>query len=65
MGEIILKGYQCERCAHKWVPRKIEKKKHDLSFKDKKNLKYTFEIIYYLFNCPSLLRNLYHNNRRL
>ena len=60
MGEIILKGYQCERCAHKWVPReggnypkvcpkckspycdkprKIEKKKHDLSFKDKKNLK--------------------------
>jgi len=60
MGEIILKGYQCERCSHKWVPReggnypkvcpkckspywdkprKIEKKKHDLSFKDKKNLK--------------------------
>ena len=21
MGEIVLKGYQCERCAHKWVPR--------------------------------------------
>ena len=27
---------------------KLKKKKHDLSFKDKKNLKYTFEIIYYL-----------------
>ena len=60
MGEIILKGYQCERCSHKWVPREggnypkvcpkckspywektrnIEKKKHDLSFEDKKNLK--------------------------
>ena len=60
MGEIILKGYQCERCSHKWVPRergsypkvcpnckspywdkprKIEKNKHDLSFKNKKNLK--------------------------
>ena len=21
MGEIILKGYQCERCAHKWIPK--------------------------------------------
>jgi len=21
MAEIILKGYQCERCGHKWVPR--------------------------------------------
>ncbi len=21
MGEIILKGYQCEKCSHKWVPR--------------------------------------------
>ncbi|HEY9485001.1 MAG TPA: hypothetical protein VIQ04_00035, partial [Nitrososphaeraceae archaeon] len=60
MGEIILKGYQCERCSHKWVPReggnypkvcpkckspywdkprKSEKKKHDFSFQDKKNLK--------------------------
>ena len=27
---------------------RLKKKKHDLSFKDKKNLKYTFEIIYYL-----------------
>ncbi|CAN5237191.1 hypothetical protein BH18THE2_BH18THE2_34730 [soil metagenome] len=24
MGEIILKGYQCERCAHKWAPREDE-----------------------------------------
>jgi hypothetical protein len=21
MGEIVLKGYQCERCSHKWVYR--------------------------------------------
>jgi predicted Zn-ribbon and HTH transcriptional regulator len=21
MGEITLKGYQCERCGHKWAPR--------------------------------------------
>ena len=21
MGEVILKGYICERCKHKWVPR--------------------------------------------
>ena len=21
MAEITLKGYQCERCEHKWVPR--------------------------------------------
>jgi len=21
MGEIMLKGYVCERCNHKWVPR--------------------------------------------
>ena len=21
MAEIMLKGYQCERCRHKWVPR--------------------------------------------
>lgn len=21
MGEITLKGYQCERCNHKWIPR--------------------------------------------
>ena len=27
---------------------RLKKKKHDLSFKDKKNFKYTFEIIYYL-----------------
>jgi uncharacterized OB-fold protein len=24
MGEITLKGYQCERCGHKWVPREEE-----------------------------------------
>jgi len=24
MGEIILKGYQCERCDHKWAPREDE-----------------------------------------
>jgi predicted Zn-ribbon and HTH transcriptional regulator len=21
MGEIVLNGYLCERCSHKWVPR--------------------------------------------
>jgi len=21
MGEIMLKGYKCERCGHKWYPR--------------------------------------------
>jgi len=21
MGEITLKGYECERCQHQWVPR--------------------------------------------
>lgn len=21
MAEVMLKGYQCERCEHKWVPR--------------------------------------------
>lgn len=21
MAEIMLKGFQCERCGHKWVPR--------------------------------------------
>lgn len=25
MGEITLKGYECERCGHKWVPRDEEK----------------------------------------
>jgi rubrerythrin len=25
MGEIKLKGYVCERCGHKWVPRSQEK----------------------------------------
>jgi predicted Zn-ribbon and HTH transcriptional regulator len=24
MAEITLKGYQCERCGHKWVPREEE-----------------------------------------
>lgn len=22
--EIIAKGFQCERCGHKWIPRDIE-----------------------------------------
>jgi predicted Zn-ribbon and HTH transcriptional regulator len=60
MGEILLKGYQCERCGHKWVPReesdypkvcpkckspywdkprKIEKKRHDMTFNDKRKLR--------------------------
>ena len=26
MGEITLKGYVCERCGHKWVPREGKKK---------------------------------------
>lgn len=25
MGEITLKGYICERCKHKWVPREDKK----------------------------------------
>ena len=25
MGEITLKGYKCERCGHKWIPREKEK----------------------------------------
>jgi len=25
MGEIMLKGYVCERCNHKWVPRDKQK----------------------------------------
>jgi len=25
MAEITLKGYQCERCEHKWVPRDEER----------------------------------------
>jgi len=25
MGEITLKGYVCERCKHKWVPRDKQK----------------------------------------
>jgi Zn finger protein HypA/HybF involved in hydrogenase expression len=24
MAEIMLKGFQCERCRHKWVPREDE-----------------------------------------
>lgn len=24
MAEITLKGYQCERCGHKWAPRENE-----------------------------------------
>lgn len=24
MAEIMLKGFQCERCNHKWVPRENE-----------------------------------------
>jgi predicted Zn-ribbon and HTH transcriptional regulator len=24
VGEIIIKGFQCERCGHKWVPREDE-----------------------------------------
>jgi hypothetical protein len=24
MGEITLKGYECERCKHTWVPRENE-----------------------------------------
>ena len=34
MGEIILKGYQCERCSHKWVPREgltIPKYNHNVN----------------------------------
>ena len=27
MGEIILKGYLCERCEHKWPPRNNSGKK--------------------------------------
>jgi len=27
MGDITLKGYICERCAHKWVPREKSKKR--------------------------------------
>jgi predicted Zn-ribbon and HTH transcriptional regulator len=23
MADITLKGYQCERCGHKWVPREV------------------------------------------
>ena len=26
MAEIILKGYRCERCGHKWAPRNPEEK---------------------------------------
>jgi len=26
MGEVTLKGYICERCKHKWVPREAKKK---------------------------------------
>jgi predicted Zn-ribbon and HTH transcriptional regulator len=25
MAEITLRGYQCERCGHKWVPREEER----------------------------------------
>jgi len=27
MGEIILKGYLCERCNHKWPPRNFSNQK--------------------------------------
>ena len=26
MGEVTLKGYICERCKHKWVPREEKNK---------------------------------------
>lgn len=26
MGEITLRGYICERCKHKWVPRNLKEK---------------------------------------
>lgn len=24
MGEVMLKGFQCDRCSHKWLPREDE-----------------------------------------
>ena len=27
MPEIMLKGYQCNRCGHKWAPKEDEKPK--------------------------------------
>jgi predicted Zn-ribbon and HTH transcriptional regulator len=58
MTEITMKGFQCDRCGHQWVPReevyprvcpkckspywdkprKIQGKKRELSFKEKKRL---------------------------
>jgi predicted Zn-ribbon and HTH transcriptional regulator len=59
LGEVTIKGYQCERCGHIWAPRedetpkvcpkckspywdrprKIEGKKVDMDFKDKRKLR--------------------------
>ncbi len=58
VGEVTLKGFQCERCGHVWVPRedetpkvcpkckspywdrprKIQGKKTEMSFKEKRRL---------------------------
>jgi predicted Zn-ribbon and HTH transcriptional regulator len=59
MGEITIKGFQCERCGHIWAPReeeqpkvcpkckspywntprKIQGKKQDLDFKEKRKFR--------------------------
>jgi hypothetical protein len=55
MGEITLKGFECERCQHQWVPREEDyprvcpkckspywdkpRKKQELAFKEKRKLR--------------------------
>jgi predicted Zn-ribbon and HTH transcriptional regulator len=44
MAEITMKGYQCERCHHKWVPREDTERprvcpKCKSAYWDKKRLK--------------------------
>ena len=59
MAEITIKGFQCDRCGHQWVPReedyprvcpkckspywdkprKVQGKKQDLDFKEKRRLR--------------------------
>ena len=51
MGEIILKGYQCERCSHKWVLRE--------GGNYPKGCPYNILILYYIFFKYSINKTYY------